>query len=119
MRLRLLLDECVESKSLIRRLRESGHDVVTASSVGLKGRPDPEIAEWAAGEGRAVLTQNGEHFRALVNLLQPRLTCLGMRRGATPREHLSDSDVLTCLRNLEQLQIDCQGVFIELHEWKR
>jgi predicted nuclease of predicted toxin-antitoxin system len=115
---RLLLDECVESKSLIRRLRDAGYDLVTVTGAGLGEAPDEEIGRWAIRERRAVLTQNCDHYLALVVRFHPQLTVLGLRQGYTPRERLSESELLRCLENLESLGQDYTGTFVELHEYK-
>jgi hypothetical protein len=39
---------------LLRRLPDL--DIVSVVEVGLRGRPDPEILEWAAAEGRILVT---------------------------------------------------------------
>jgi hypothetical protein len=41
---------------LRRRLRDL--DITTAQDAGLRGSPDPEVLEWAAGESRVVLTHD-------------------------------------------------------------
>ncbi len=66
--MRLLLDENVE-KALLNvfpwresnlglRRRHPGLDVVRVVDVGLGGRPDTEILEWAAREGRVVVSRD-------------------------------------------------------------
>jgi predicted nuclease of predicted toxin-antitoxin system len=56
---RLLLDENVEKALLLGlRRRHPGLDVVRVVDVGLGGRSDPEILEWAAREGRVVLSRD-------------------------------------------------------------
>lgn len=66
--MRLLLDENVE-KALLKvfpwresnlglRRRHPGLDVVRVVDVGLGGRSDPEILEWAAREGRVVVSRD-------------------------------------------------------------
>lgn len=57
--MRLLLDENVE-KALLTGLRRHhpGLDVVRVVDVGLGGRSDPEILEWAAREGRVVVSRD-------------------------------------------------------------
>ena len=66
--MRLLLDENVE-KALLNvfpwresnlglRRRHPGLDVVRVVDVGLGGRSDPEILEWAAREGRVVVSRD-------------------------------------------------------------
>jgi len=65
---RLLLDENVE-KALLNvfpwresnlglRRRHPGLDVVRVVGVGLGGRSDPEILEWAAREGRVAVSRD-------------------------------------------------------------
>ncbi len=57
--MRLLLDENVEKALLLGlRRRHPGLDVVRAVDVGLGGRSDPEILEWAAREGRVVVSRD-------------------------------------------------------------
>ena len=41
---------------LRRRLRHL--DITTAQEAGLRGSPDPEVLEWAAGESRVLLTHD-------------------------------------------------------------
>jgi len=64
--LRLLLDEhfCPE---IARRLKEdSGHDVVSVCGTpGLEGKGDGFLLEYAAGDRRAIVTQNIIHFAPL------------------------------------------------------
>lgn len=43
-------------KTLVRR--EPTLDIVRAQDVGLRTAPDPEILEWAASEGRILLTHD-------------------------------------------------------------
>ena len=49
---------------VVEALRESGHDVLTSSEAGRSNQrvPDDEVLQFAAGEGRAVLTFNRLHF---------------------------------------------------------
>jgi len=60
--LRLLLDEHHDPE-VARRLRERGHDVAAvAERDDLRGRPDREIFDVAADEGRAAVTENARDF---------------------------------------------------------
>lgn len=57
--LRFLIDEDFDNdilRGLLRRL--PGLDIVRAQDVGLSGTKDPLILEWAAQEGRIVLTHD-------------------------------------------------------------
>ena len=55
--LRLLADENVK-RQLVRGLRRRNPalDIVRAQDVGLSGADDPTVLEWAAGEGRVLIT---------------------------------------------------------------
>uniref|UniRef100_UPI00190FA6AF DUF5615 family PIN-like protein n=1 Tax=Klebsiella pneumoniae TaxID=573 RepID=UPI00190FA6AF len=53
--MKLLFDEDVEAalpRGLLRRLPQA--DVVRVVEVGLQGKPDAEVLDWAAREGRGV-----------------------------------------------------------------
>lgn len=39
-------------------LRERGFDALTTAEVGMLGKSDPEQLEFAAAQGRAILTYN-------------------------------------------------------------
>ena len=40
------------------QLQKRGVDVITAQEAGLAAAPDPEVLEWAAREGRIVVTDD-------------------------------------------------------------
>src|SRR4051794_3121010 len=42
----------------VRGLRRCGVDLVRLVDVGMADRPDDEVLEWAAGEGRVLVTQD-------------------------------------------------------------
>jgi predicted nuclease of predicted toxin-antitoxin system len=52
---------------VVAELRRLGHDVITVRETGKANRatPDIEILEFAASEGRVLLTLNRKHFIAL------------------------------------------------------
>jgi predicted nuclease of predicted toxin-antitoxin system len=60
---RLLVDENF-NQHLVRALRRERPqlDVVIAQDVGLGATPDPEILQWAAEQGRVVLTHDVQTF---------------------------------------------------------
>ena len=56
---RFLADEDFDNdivRGAIRRMKTI--DLVRVQDVGLSGKPDPEVLEWAADEGRIVLTHD-------------------------------------------------------------
>ncbi len=61
---KLYLDECVPL-SLSRFLTQHGHDVTTALQLGLRQRNDPFHLQYAATQGRILITTNQSDFRLL------------------------------------------------------
>lgn len=64
--MKLLLDQGLP-RSAVRFLREDGLDAVHTGDVGLASASDREILQWAAREGRTVVTLDAD-FHALVAL---------------------------------------------------
>ncbi len=65
--IKLYLDEHVW-RELADRLREKGYEALHVYDVARKGLPDESQLEFAAAEGRAVLTYNAKDFLPLVEL---------------------------------------------------
>lgn len=59
MSIRLLADENIKGE-IVRGLlrREPELDLLRAQDVGLSSTPDPQVLEWAASEGRILLTHD-------------------------------------------------------------
>ena len=53
--MKLFSDECVYQKTVV-SIREWGHDIITAWEVGLSGKSDDEILEYAVKEKRILIT---------------------------------------------------------------
>src|SRR5437870_5109589 len=64
--MRFLADEDLPAPTVI-RLRELGHDVVTALEIGMANdeTPDEDMLALAAGSQRVLLTHNRRHFHRL------------------------------------------------------
>lgn len=63
--LRLATDEDFNNRilrGLLRRMPEL--DIVRVQDLGLNGSEDPEVLEWAAGEGRVLLTHDASTMSA-------------------------------------------------------
>ena len=50
------------SRRIAERLRQRGHDAVSAQEVGNIERSDPEQLAYASAEGRALVTKDIRHF---------------------------------------------------------
>ena len=71
MSLRLLIDnEDSQDKILVAKLKEAGHDVLTAKDAELLGHPDSEVLAYAVEDNRIVLTRNCNDFCAEVEALK-------------------------------------------------
>jgi uncharacterized protein with PIN domain len=64
-RLRLLLDEDSQAKTLRNHLRAAGHDVLTVSEADLVAHEDAEVLAFARQEKRILLTRNCDDFLTL------------------------------------------------------
>jgi predicted nuclease of predicted toxin-antitoxin system len=62
--LRFLIDE-----NLTPALASGLEDAVHVNAVGLRGASDPEVLAYAVAEGRVVMTNNADDFRALMRAL--------------------------------------------------
>lgn len=62
MSLKLLIDEDSQDKILVAKLKEAGHDVVTAKDADLLGQPDCAVLARAVASNRIVMTRNCEDF---------------------------------------------------------
>jgi hypothetical protein len=56
---------------VVLKLRQAGHDVVTAQAEGLAGQADRTVLEHATKQDRAVLTFNRWHFIGLHRKVSP------------------------------------------------
>lgn len=56
--MRFLADENFDDAILQGLIRRVPVDIVRAVRVGLSGRPDPQVLQWAAQERRVLLTQD-------------------------------------------------------------
>lgn len=63
-RIAVYLDQDVDVELAV-RLRASGYDVVTTRDISNIGKSDEEQLQYAADQGRAILTHNRRHFRRL------------------------------------------------------
>ncbi len=65
MSLKLFIDEDSLSKPLVKFLRKAGYNVVTVNEVGLNGKSDLMVLNYAIEIGRIILTHNCQDFENL------------------------------------------------------
>ncbi len=106
MSLKLLIDECLLDKALVSKLRNDGHDVVTASEVGLIRKRDEIVFQYAIDQQRIVLTTNCNDFIILASTatttknLYPGI--LLVYRYNNPNKDMSNEQIVTAISNLEK-----------------
>jgi Domain of unknown function (DUF5615) len=94
----LLLDEMF-SPRLAESLEESGFDVVAvAGHPILAAASDTQVAAWAAGEGRRVVTENVGDFVPLLATSQPPMRLLLTSSRRYPRSRRNPGPLLEALR---------------------
>ena len=108
--MKFLADENISPKS-VNFLQSLGFDAVHVSEIGLKGKPDEEIMEYALGEGRVLLTLDrdfadvrnyppGSHagiIRMRLGFASPQAvnTCLDLLLRQLPDEDVKGNLVVT------------------------
>ncbi|SRR5216683_5028529 len=78
------------SYPVVQRLRQLGHDMLTAHEAGQAGQgiEDAVVLAFATAAGRAVLTFNWHHFIRLVTLIEG----LGVLRNKVAPPEINDPD---------------------------
>jgi predicted nuclease of predicted toxin-antitoxin system len=113
----LLVDEDSQAKTLVRLLREAGHDVLTAEAAGLNTLADPEVLGRAAAERRVLLTRNCADFLAL-NATIEHAGILAIYQDAAPEKNMSYTEIVQSIGNLEAARLPLDGEFIVLNAWR-
>lgn len=97
--MKLLLDENVERALFLGlKRRHPGLDVVRVVDVGLGGRPDAEVLEWAAREGRVLVSRDHATLSAeaarRIEEGRPMSGLILLRRGVGVGRILEDLELL-------------------------
>lgn len=117
MSLRLLIDEDSQARSLVARLRQAGHDVLTAGEADLMGRDDAAVLAAAHSERRAVLTLNVDHYRQLHQSGAEHSGVFVVCRGDNPAKDMGSADIVRAIANVDASGIEIAGQFIVLNAW--
>ena len=111
----LLSGECVHM-GIVRglRRREPTLDIVTVREVGLDNTPDPDILEWAATEGRVIITGDVNTLigfaRGRVQLKRPMAGVLALRQHASMGRLLDD--ILLLAECCTSAEVEGQIIFV-------
>ena len=116
--MRLLVDEDTQAKTLVRLLRDAGHDVVTVEAAGLVSVADAGVLNHAIRECRVVLTRNGGDFLALSRVVGAQSGILAIYQDADPSKNMSYTDIVRAIRNLEESAMSVEREFVVLNAWR-
>lgn len=117
MSLKLLIDEDSLAKPLVKMLRKSGFDVVTVNEVGLSGKSDFIVLNYAQEKGRIVLTHNGQDFEKLHEQNPNHSGILAIYRNADYSKNMSRAEIIQAISNLEGTSVPLANQFIALNHW--
>ena len=117
MSLKLFIDEDSLSKPLVKLLRKAGHDVVTVNEVGLSGKSDFIVLNYARETERIIVTHNCKDFEELheKNIVHPGIFVI--RNDSNYFKNMSRQDILKAIANLEAASIPLANQFISLNHW--
>lgn len=117
MSLKLLLDEDSQAKHLLNLLRQANHDVVTVNEVGLTGKSDSVVLDYARQEGRVLLSRNCDDFQNLHNTNPNHPGILVIYQNSDPSKNMNYRTVVRCIANLETSGCSLANQFIALNGW--
>jgi Domain of unknown function (DUF5615) len=120
--MRLYIDDDSVDASLLRRLRQDGHDVQIPADIGLAGSSDQVHLAHAIRDRRAFLTRNYRDFEGLHDLVVAAAQghnggILVVRSDNNPRNNMTTGDIARAVRNLENAGVSLTDSFHELNHW--
>lgn len=116
--LRLLVDEDTQAHTLVRRLREAGHDVRTVAEEGLNAAPDPTVLAAATADRRTLLTRNAGDFERLHRHNPVHFGILAVYADADPAKNMAYPAIAAAIGKLEYAGLDLAGEFLALNAWR-
>lgn len=115
--MRLLIDEDSIKYSLIKRLREAGHDVLTVVEAGLASKADAIVFALARSERRVLLTRNTSDFLALHSVEADHAGILAEYQDRNRGKNMTADDIARAVANLEASGLEIAGQFLALNAW--
>lgn len=115
--MRLLVDEDTQARTLVRLLREAGHDVLTVDEAGLRSLADDEVLTRAIDENRVLLTRNCGDFLVLSSRVREHPGILGIYQDANMAKNLAYPGIVRAIANLEEAGVSLFGEFLSLNAW--
>jgi predicted nuclease of predicted toxin-antitoxin system len=115
--LQLLLDEDSQAKYLVNLLRAVGHDVTTVSEVGLGGRPDANVLDYARQQAKVLLTRNCDYFEELHRAKPTHPGILVVYQNPDSSKNMSYQSIVAAISNLEAAGYALENQFVVLNQW--
>jgi predicted nuclease of predicted toxin-antitoxin system len=120
--MRLLLDENLNDRRLVLRLRTQGHEPVLVSDVGLLSVSDARVFSCAIGQALPVLTRDFEDFTDLHDLIMAsgghHPGVLVIRFDNDPRHNLTDREISSAIHKLESSGVPIADRLHVLNQWQ-
>jgi hypothetical protein len=116
--LRLLVDEDTLARTLVRLLREAGHDVLTAEAAGLNSLANVEVLLHAVRDRRVLLTRNCGDFLTLHGREPTHQGILAIYQDADPAKNMSYREIVRAVGNVEASGFSVDGAFVVLNAWR-
>lgn len=116
--MRLLVDEDSQARTLVRLLREAGHDVLTVDEAGLRSLEDAAVMARAMSESRVLLTRNCGDFLALHQANEEHPGILAVYQDGDPSRNMSYQEVVQAISNLTGAEGQIGGQFVPLNAWR-
>ncbi len=117
MSLKLFIDEDSLSKPLVKLLKKAGHDVLTVNEVGLSGKSDLIVLNYARETERIIITHNCKDFEALHKGNIAHSGIFAIRNDSNYSKNMSRQDILKAIANLEAASIPLANQFLSLNHW--
>lgn len=111
---RFYLDDCADSKELLRLLRAHGHDVERPSDAGIKGEDDQVHFAHVRQAGRILMTKDPGDFKRLHDGNRSHSGIFAIYQNNRPGD-MSDADVARAVENVIALNQPVAGQFISLN----
>ncbi len=116
--LRIYLDDCAYSKTLVQFLQKAGHDVLTPADAGTTGFADDFHLRRASDESRVLITKDVDDFAALHQNDPAHSGILGIYQYNDPSKDMSAADIVNAIGNLVQAGVPIPGNYWILNQWQ-
>jgi hypothetical protein len=120
--MRIYLDDCADSNSLVAALVEGGHEIVSPREAGTVGETDAVHLERAVLSGCALLTKNPADFLALHDEYagsgRSHFGILLVYQDRHRSKDMSPAGIVHAIRNLTASGISIENDVHNLNHWR-